>query len=288
MRDTGALARQAEAFLAQHPGVSLMALGSGEHAGSLELSPLGLPARYLPAERNLDVAMQYLALNQLAFGGIGVPRWVLSDLYLLPGAIGLLRCPARLVKPEAREKLGLADEDLAIGAAYYAAPSVTPGLFIGVSLLSFLPGTGAAPWVKALTLAMLRARRLRGVAQWDNPSLRVHSRLGPLRWWAACPVATSTVSAPSSTRRTCRTARAWRRRWSGGCRWPPRCGYPSRTCPRWAGCSTGRRRARCCTSSRPGWTRGTCWCARADVRGPGRRGTPCPPRVLVAAPRRRR
>ncbi|MCP3139849.1 hypothetical protein [Pyxidicoccus xibeiensis] len=181
MRDTGALARQVEEFMARHPGVSLAALGAGEHAGSLELSPFGVPATYLPAERNLALAQQYLALNQLAFGGIGVPRWVLSDLYLLPGAIGLLRCPARLVKPEVREALGLADEDPTIGAAYYAAPSVTPGLFIGVSLLSFLPGTGAAPWVKALTLGMLRARRLRGVAQWDNPSVRVHARLGPLR-----------------------------------------------------------------------------------------------------------
>lgn len=181
MRDAGALRSQAEAFLAQHPGVSMVALGSGAHADSLDLSPLGVPVRYLPAERNLDLATQYLALNQLAFGGIGVPRWVLSDLYLLPGAIGLLRCPARMLKPEVRERLGLADEDPAIGAAYYAAPSVTPGLFIGVSLLSFLPGTGAAPWVKVLTLAMLRAKRLRGVAQWDNPSVRVHARLGPLR-----------------------------------------------------------------------------------------------------------
>jgi hypothetical protein len=181
MRDAGALARGAEAFLSRHPGVSLVALGSGAHAGSLDLAPLGLPVRYLPAERNLELAQQYLALNQLAFGGIGVPRWVLSDLYLLPGAIGLLRCPAWMVKPEVRERLALADEDSTIGAAYYAAPSVTPGLFIGVSLLSFLPGTGAAPWVKVLTLAMLRARRLRGVAQWDNPSVRVHARLGPLR-----------------------------------------------------------------------------------------------------------
>jgi hypothetical protein len=28
---------------------------------------------------------------------------------------------------------------------------------------------------------MLRARRQRGIAQWDNKSLRVHTRLGPLR-----------------------------------------------------------------------------------------------------------
>lgn len=181
MRDTESLARQAEAFFSAHPGVSLMALGAGEHAEAMDLSPLGLPATYLPAERNLELAKQYLALNQFAFGGIGVPRWVLSDLYLMPGAIGLLRCPARMLKPELRAHLGLADEEPAIGAAYYAAPSMTQGLFIGASLLSFLPGTGAGAWVKTLTLRMLRATRLRGVAQWDNPSVRVHARLGPLR-----------------------------------------------------------------------------------------------------------
>jgi hypothetical protein len=180
MRD-GTLARQAAAFLARHPGLSLAALGSGEHAHSLDLHPLGVPVTYLPAERHLELSRQYLELNQFAFGGIGVPRWVLSDLYLLPGAIGLLRCPARMLEPRARERLGLKEDEPAIGAAYYAAPSVTPGLFIGVSLLSFLPGSGAAAWVKVLTLQMLRARRLRGVAQWDNPSVRVHSRMGPLK-----------------------------------------------------------------------------------------------------------
>ncbi|WP_338863174.1 hypothetical protein [Myxococcus stipitatus] len=181
MREARSLTRQAEDFFSAHPGVSLLALGSGEHAEAMDLSPLGLPATYLPAERNTDLVSQYLALNQFAFRGIGVPRWVLSDLYLMPGAIGLLRCPARMLKPDVRQHLGLADEDPAIGAAYYAAPSVTPGLFIGVSLLSFLPGTGAGAWVKLLTLSMLRAKRLRGVAQWDNPSVRVHTRLGPLR-----------------------------------------------------------------------------------------------------------
>jgi hypothetical protein len=58
---------------------------------------------------------------------------------------------------------------------------VVPGQFIGVSLLSFLRGVQAGAWVKLLTLRMYRARRMRGVAQWDNPSVRVHTRLGPLR-----------------------------------------------------------------------------------------------------------
>jgi hypothetical protein len=64
---------------------------------------------------------------------------------------------------------------------------VVPGLFIGVSLLSFVRGIRAGSWVKMLTLRMLRARRMRGVAQWNNPSLRVHTRLGPLRLVGSVP-----------------------------------------------------------------------------------------------------
>jgi len=177
----------AEGFFARHPELSLAALGASANEEVLDLKPAGVPVKFLPAEHHAGVVRQYRELNQLAFGSIGVPNWVLSDLYLLPGVIGLLRCPARMLEDAARERLGLSAEALAIGAAYYAAPSVVPGLFIGVSLLSFVRGIRAGSWVKVLTLRMLRARRMRGVAQWNNPSLRVHTRLGPLRLVGGVP-----------------------------------------------------------------------------------------------------
>ncbi len=88
---------------------------------------------------------------------------MLVDLYLMPAAIGLVTCPARLCafRPE-----GLADDDEAVAAAYYAAPSLVPGTVVGVSLISLREGIGAAAVVKAMTLAMLRARCQRGIAQW--------------------------------------------------------------------------------------------------------------------------
>src|SRR5262249_10460434 len=49
------------------------------------------------------------------------------------------------------------------------------------------PGIAAGAWVKALTLKMLRAERLRGIAQWANPSVRVHTRMGPLRLLGRVP-----------------------------------------------------------------------------------------------------
>jgi hypothetical protein len=171
----------AAGFFARHPELSLAALGTSANEEALDLKPAGVPVKFLPAEHHGELVLQYRELNRLAFGALGIPSWVLSDLYLLPGAIGVLRCPARMLDDDARQRLGLSHEALAIGAAYYAAPSVVPGLFIGVSLLSFVRGIRAGSWVKMLTLRMLRARRMRGVAQWNNPSVRVHTRLGPLR-----------------------------------------------------------------------------------------------------------
>ncbi|HLL01794.1 MAG TPA: hypothetical protein VK539_14485 [Myxococcaceae bacterium] len=178
---------QAADFFSRHPELSLQALGASANVEALDLKPAGVPVKFLPAEHQGPLVLQYRELNRLAFGTLGIPSWVLSDLYLLPGVIGLLRCPARMLNEEARQKLQLADEEPAIGAAYYAAPSVVPGVFIGVSMLSFVRGIQAGAWVKVLTLKMLRARRLRGVAQWHNPSVRVHTRLGPLRLVGSVP-----------------------------------------------------------------------------------------------------
>lgn len=152
---------QARAFFAAQPRLRLAALGVRVNAPALDLCPFGIEAEWLAAEDHEPLALRYLALNARAFPRLPVPRWVLSDLYLMPGAIGLLL-----------------DGD-EVQAAYVAAPSVIAGRFVGVSLLSVVPGLGA--WAKTLTLRMLRARLVHGVAQWANPAVRAHTRLGPLR-----------------------------------------------------------------------------------------------------------
>lgn len=169
-------------FFARHPELSFGALGAGVNAGALDLSPFGRPVRYLAAEDHPVLVERYRAANGYAFPGeLALPGWVLSDLYLLPGAIGLLLCPGGSLNVPLRKRLGLHADDEAIAAAYLGAPTVRPGVFIGVSLISLVPGIHAGAWVKALTLRMLRATRMRGIAQWANPSVRVHTRMGPLR-----------------------------------------------------------------------------------------------------------
>lgn len=175
-------------FFARHPGVELAALGSRSNQAALELAPAGVPARFYAAEEHPSLVERYRDANALAFpGDLTLPGWVLSDLYLLPGAIGLLICHGSFLEVPTRKRLNLASDDVAIAAAYYAAPTVQPGTFIGVSLLSLVPKILAGAWVKALTLKMVRAERLRGVAQWASPAVRVHTRMGPLRVVSSVP-----------------------------------------------------------------------------------------------------
>jgi hypothetical protein len=175
-------------FFARHSEVRLGALGAAGNARALDLEPFGIPVTYHAAERHPALVERYRDANALAFpGDLTLPGWVLSDLYLLPGAIGLLTCPGRFLDVPTRKRLGLHPDDEAVAAAYYGAPSVEAGTFIGVSLLSLVPKILAGAWVKALTLRMLRAQRLRGVAQWQSPSIRVHTRMGPLRVVSSVP-----------------------------------------------------------------------------------------------------
>ncbi|APR77501.1 Hypothetical protein A7982_02848 [Minicystis rosea] len=166
-------------LLREHPEHRFRALGAGSNRAALDLAPYGHAVEFLDAAAHRDWVDRYHQANLARFpGALTLPGWVLVDLYLMPAAIGLLTCPARYldVRPP-----GLGDDDEGIAAAYYAAPSITPGTVVGVSLISLREGLGGAALIKAMTLKMLRAGVQRGIAQWSNRSLRVHTRFGPLR-----------------------------------------------------------------------------------------------------------
>ncbi len=178
----------ADDFFARHPELRLAALGAEANKEALNLHPFGQNVHFYAAEKNPKLVELYRAANLYSFPGeLALPGWVLSDLYLLPGAIGMLMCSARELKPAVRKRLSLVSEDEAIAAAYVAAPGIVPHLGIGVSLISLIPAIHAGTWVKALTMKMLRLTRLRGVAQWANPAVRVHTRMGPLRVVGSVP-----------------------------------------------------------------------------------------------------
>lgn len=178
----------ADDFFSRHPELELGALGAADNRRAMDLEPFGRPATFYAAESHPELVALYRESNALAFPGeLSLPGWVLSDLYLLPGAIGLLTCDARVLDVPVRKRLNLRPGDRAIAAAYLGAPTIHPGTFIGVSLLSLVPKVLAGAWVKTLALKMLGATRLRGVAQWQNPSVRVHTRMGPMRVVSSVP-----------------------------------------------------------------------------------------------------
>ena len=160
------------AFFAEHPRFRLAALGHAANFASLELSPLGIPAQPRDAAREPALVARYHQANAARFGGpLALPGWVLVDLYLMPGAISLVLDGEEIV------------------AAWCGVPTVTPGVVMGVSLLSLREGIGAAYVAKRCGVAMFRAAVQRGITQWDSASLRSHTRLGPLRVVGPAPAA---------------------------------------------------------------------------------------------------
>jgi len=166
-------------FFAAHPHIELWALGAGAHRSVVDLEPFGVPARFVAAESSSEVVNAYFAFNRNAFSGdLQLPGWVLTDLYMLPGIVGLLVGPLDGMEPQ--WPLSSFDGGKRIMAAYYAAPSLEPGLLVGVSLISAVSGLSAGPIVKALTLKMNRAARVRGVSRWEERPIRAHVKVGPL------------------------------------------------------------------------------------------------------------
>ncbi|GAC1351082.1 MAG: hypothetical protein NVSMB1_00730 [Polyangiales bacterium] len=171
-----------KSYFAEHPELHMKALGARLNRPSLDLLPFGHPVEFLDAATNAAWIAHYHRSNQAAFGGpLALPGWVLVDFYLMPGAIGMLTCQAEHLPKRHRAELGLHKDDQAIAAAYVATPCVAPLEVMGCSLISFSPSSGAARMIKALTLKMLKAKRQRGVAQWGNKSLWVHTRMGVLK-----------------------------------------------------------------------------------------------------------
>ena len=185
----GALNDVVSGFFGRNPECSFSVLAAPHNKSALDLIPFGYSARFLDASRETGWVERYYAANRACFrGALALPGWVLVDLYLMPGAIGLLTCAARFLtlRPP-----GFADTDEAISAAYYAAPSIVPGAVVGVSLLSLREGIGAGAFVKLLTLEVLKAHSQRGIAQFGNTSLRAHTRFGRLRLEGRAPVSAS-------------------------------------------------------------------------------------------------
>ena len=124
--------------------------------------------------------------NQLAFGGpqgMGMPLWVMLDCGVLSSAIAGFSTSRAHIPGALATQLDLhTDYPGPVPVSEYCAcPTLAAHTVSGFSLQSQLPGLGLGARTKALALAVYGARRQVGVTQFDNISLRVHTRFGPLR-----------------------------------------------------------------------------------------------------------
>jgi hypothetical protein len=187
----------------------------------LNLEPCGIavtPLDFLgPYEREWkleDLMRTYNVLNATAFGAKGIPlqNWVMIDLGLLPSAFLLVTLPRAVVEDalaggaggggvgggaDERRRARMAEVLPAVlaeadrlhypgpipVAGYCAAPTPDRAAWVGWSLCSAVPGLGSV--AKGLALEAYGARSLTGVAQFYDPSLRVHRKFGPMRLLAA-------------------------------------------------------------------------------------------------------
>ncbi|MFZ0091348.1 MAG: hypothetical protein WAL63_17695 [Solirubrobacteraceae bacterium] len=172
----------------------------------LNLAPFGLPLTTADllaapgADWSVDDLMRvYNVLNATAFGDKGIPlqNWVMIDLGLLPSAFVLITLPVaraaaamagdgdrppghgrarRVLSAVLDEAARLAYAGPIPVAGYCAAPTPTPGSWVGWSLCSAIPGIGTT--AKGLGLEVYRARTLTGIAQFSDLGLRVHRKFG--------------------------------------------------------------------------------------------------------------
>lgn len=190
-------------------GYELLLASNASVLGRLERAPFGLELTALDVLAGhdqpwsiADLMRIYNVLNATAFGPKGIPlqNWVMIDLGLLPSAfllialplqraIAALEDPARSdadrarvhgVLPAVLQEARRLDYDGPIPVAgYCAAPTPSPGEWVGWSLCSAIPRLGTA--AKGVALEVYRARGLTGVVQfWDGAGLRVHRRFGPM------------------------------------------------------------------------------------------------------------
>jgi hypothetical protein len=172
--------------------------------GGVELTPLDFLGPYERAWKLEDLMRTYNVLNATAFGAKGIPlqNWVMIDLGLLPSGFLLVTLPrerveAALAAPSDATQRRMAEVLPAVlaeadrldypgpipVAAYCAAPTPDRSAWVGWSLCSAIPGLGTV--AKGLGLLAYGARTLTGVAQFYDPSLRVHRKFGPMRMLAA-------------------------------------------------------------------------------------------------------
>jgi len=163
---------------------------------ALELTPFGVPVTpyLLDDTAHAPFHEAYLLSNSLSFASpeLKMPHWVLIDCALMQTAVvGFTRptgeLPADFVAPYAADpRIELARVPHIPVSGQIASPALLHRSFVGISLFSLGRHIGAPSglglYTKALALEVYKARpgaTFLGIAQYDNPALKIHGRFAP-------------------------------------------------------------------------------------------------------------
>lgn len=113
---------------------------------------------------------------------LGMPRWVMLDCCILPGAVFGFETRREHLPAPLADALDPGRELEWIGVSeYIAMPTVRPGEVVGASLFSLVFGQRLGTRTKAMALRVLGSHRQIGVTQWASPGVKLHLGFGPLR-----------------------------------------------------------------------------------------------------------
>jgi hypothetical protein len=160
---------------------------------SLNTAPFSypIPIHLLDDENQIPFYEAYLLSNSLSFASpdLKMPHWVMIDCALMQSAIvGFTRTvedlpPALLKYYEDDPRIDLSKLSRIPVSGQIASPATTQGSFVGISLFSLGQMLGddtrLGLYTKALALETYRARQngtFYGIAQYDNPALKIHGR----------------------------------------------------------------------------------------------------------------
>jgi hypothetical protein len=164
---------------------------------ALDLAPFGVsipaPRRYFATSADTALVVDGLdRLDAFTFGGhdMKMPRWVLFDCGQFPGIVFGFGRRAADLPGELKSAYEVEDPDCADRfvplSMWIAIRCAENGAWFAHNLSSAnimvpehsLPGLGTL--TKTLGVRLTRCDRQYGATQWDNRSLRIHSRLGQM------------------------------------------------------------------------------------------------------------
>lgn len=149
--------------------------------------------RYNPlALKDKSFIEKLIKLDQLSFGsgGMGMPKWVLFDCALIPGAVIGFGIKSSKLSKEDREKFQVSADEFVPLSMYIAIPNADGESWFGHNLSSLnnilaykLSGLGLL--TKFYALGVMKIKKLIGATQWDSPALGLHLKLSPMKLLAS-------------------------------------------------------------------------------------------------------